>query len=276
MVTTRSQHANMSDHTASDPPRAVDDSITAGGSQATDQTTDPPSAHPVVTVHSGKPSLKLPVFKGGHDDTVHVTSFLMALQDYFVVHRVPAHEQVSYLSTCFPYQSNAGIWWRTARTAVSTFSDFERVFKARFALDVANKAAYTARLFKYRQRERDTVDQWFSELSKTASVLAALNEPVADATLLNLFVQGLKPHLQQRVRDTELIKPEYTIADALMIARHAEAANGKARKHASKDAPERLNAMSRVCGYCKRPGHSWDNCRAIAKRKADGTWREKK
>ena len=191
----------------------------------------------------------------------------------------------------FPDGSIAQSWFAQSMRA-NAFTDFDgfgQAFRARFELTVAAKLQLQRQLRTFKQIAFDNVSMYYGKFAELLSRLSGVGIEVQDEMRIHYFVQGLDKAVRERVYP-DLIKDyeELSMDKVLSLAMTDESILPRPRPdyradvrpdHVSvKELQAQLKAMSvddRPCGFCKKPGHLFDDCPAVLRKKAAGKWVDK-
>jgi Retrotransposon gag protein len=212
-----------------------------------------------------------------------VEAFLEAVSDFFTLKRINDDaEKLVYANRCFPRDSPAGIWFTTNRRAskFSTYADFERLFRARFALSNADKDRLLHTVQTFKQHDSDSVIQYHSKFVKLVSHLDSINRSLPDFQIVALFVKGLRADIRLSFATSAARAPVNTLEEARELACALERALRVPGKQPQP--PHQLNGMQvpddgedspDYCWYCKKAGHKATDCAKIKRKIASGLWR---
>jgi hypothetical protein len=120
---------------------------------------------------------------------------------------------------------------------------------------------------------------YHSKFRAIVSDLRALGERFIDDGLLNAFIQGLREEIRDKlnveaVRDYEALDLEKVYSLASMHERVLNLRTAPQSANADRVAPNLRSAdfANTACGFCRKPGHSFDDYPKVQKKKADGSW----
>jgi Ty3 transposon capsid-like protein len=217
-------------------------------------------------------------------DFLTVDAFLEAVADFFTLKHITADvEKLVYVSRCFPCDSPAGIWFTTNRRASNfrTYTDFETLFRARFALTTADKDRLLQSVQSFTQRGQDSVTQFHAKFVKLTSQLASINRSLPDFEIVALFVKGLRADIRLPFATSAARNPVTTLDEARELACSLERAL-RIHGYQPPPPPHRLNGMQvpddgenvpEHCWYCRKPGHNAADCWKIKRKIASGMWK---
>lgn len=187
-------------------------------------------------------------------------------------------------ASCFPEGTHAAYWWDANRARCETYEAFEQAFIAHFAASGADLVTLHEQWDELHQKA--TVHQYYSELMRTAAAIEALDHPFSEEVILLKFVTGLKPYIRKDIRRDRYQNPDMTL-NVLMnsAAQYERAANHSAQRlrpdiPANRPQLRGFDAQQRrkprfKCFYCKSNEHEASQCPHIARKKANGTWRDR-
>jgi hypothetical protein len=239
-----------------------------------------------------KDAFKLPTFKGNLTgaDRVRpsdVLTFLNRLEKYMNVYRSVISSddaRLDVIISCFPEKSRAATWYNTQRKRLSTPAEFRQSFIDYFGGDASEDRTLRSRLLSFRQRDQDSVTDYYAAFCQLVDDIHALAEFLHsgqdsflydDYTQADMFVHGLKYPVREEVERIQIRNPDFTLEDlfreAVLEEKHAK------RKRKAKPVPPTFNALdhkTKWCYFCKGK-HDPKDCPKIAAKKAKGTWADK-
>jgi Retrotransposon gag protein len=252
------------------------------------------------------PSMKMPQFKGEFDDTVMTVEWLDRAAAYFTNRHIALDDmerRTASLYTAFPMGSRSAIWLRDEQNkgGFATWGDFCTRFLETFKLTKAHRQRLEDSWKQYEQGNK-TVSEYYNGLTKLISNLKSIDIEYTDSTVLTKFVDGLRFGVQSRVQGAWLVTEKFDLAKALEIAIMAE--NWKSKGGQNQNQNARTNSSSSgatgsqlrsadattsqgnrgrnnnnnrlYCGYCKKHGHTFNNCRAVQRLKDAGKWEDRR
>ena len=249
-----------------------------------------------------KSDVKLPKFAGevtGKDRArpSHVLNFLHKVNAYFTFYSGVLTDEdlkLNLLLNCFEGNAKACVWFNAQRPHFTTVTEFRDAFVDYYGGTAADERALRSRLFAFRQRECDTVKEYYSAFLDLVADIHALVEFVHggdeaykldDSFQADKFVQGLHPSIRSDVERVLIRNPDLSLHDAMNEAYLEEKVyrqkNPRDRRKPDPVKP-RFNGVDGGsspykdgCFYCKSMSHKAADCRKIAAKKAAGKWRER-
>jgi hypothetical protein len=185
---------------------------------------------------------------------------------------------------CFPERSRAATWYNTQRKRISTPAEFRQAFIEYFGGDASEDRTLRSRLLSFRQRDQDSVTDYYSAFCQLVDDIHALAEFLHNGqdrflydeyTQADMFVHGLKYPIREEVERLQIRTPDLTLdelfREAVLEEKHVK------RKRKEKQVPPSVNSVdhkTKWCYFCKGK-HDPKDCPKIAAKKAKGTWADK-
>lgn len=236
-----------------------------------------------------KDAFRLPEFSGersGNDRIrpSHVRTFLRKLDKYLRVYTSVLNTvdlQLDVIGNCFPTQSAAARWYNSHRSSFSTLEVFVERFKERFGGTSSDDRTCRNQLLSFRQRESDSVTQYYSSFCELIDDINALafflhsdqtTYKVDECMQVNKFVHGLCSSVRDNVERVHVRNPDMSLEELFQEAKLEEKlAKRKPRQNTT---PHIRGVDTKPkCYFCKEP-HLARDCPKIAAKKAAGTWKE--
>ena len=223
--------------------------------------------------------VKVPTFKGDQGDSVKVVPFLRRLDAFLTFHGIVDNFEVQrlVLYQAFPEDSNAAQWFEGKEATMHSMTDFVTAFRARFALNTADRGRILSQYEQHKQASNVAVSDYYHSLRQIVDNLRMVNVTFIPEQILTKFIMGLRPELRAIVLTQQAVQQDIDIEKALTIAMTHEL-NIKTHALTIDESPElraaHVDSTSRLrCGYCKKQGHSFNDCPKVKARKAEGKWK---
>jgi hypothetical protein len=233
-------------------------------------------------------------FEGKVKDAAKVDQFVARLHDWIEMHHLTRdHDKILLGYRVFPIGSPAATWFQQQKLEdFESFETFIAAFRARFGMTAASKDLLLVRLKNFRQRREDDVAMYFANLSTLYDQLHQLKETFTASQKITQFVTGLRGDIQTFLAGQRVATPNLTLDQLVHYSIHYEQAAsvtkrtslnfiGKDRRkfRGTRPLPPTISADANIkqvvsCAFCKKAGHTWDECRKIEEKKRNGTWVE--
>lgn len=260
-----------------------------------------------VGQHGTRPG-KLPdlnaKFSGDTTEFKYADNFLDRIESYFDVHQIAdIKERLEKLQReAFPFKSVAYSWFSRAKTAgqFPTWDDFRKLFKERFGIRAGDVSQLFEKTSSAKQKPKQTASDFLNYLQNTWDSLECAGVPLSDPIKFHQFKAGVHAPIRAHI-DAEQAKLDTGACLSLSrAAAIATAFDNSAHTRANVD----LNAFSsgfkrqgggnkqggsggskpggnppgrkKWCFLHKTTSHDASECRVIARKKAEGTWEDKK
>jgi hypothetical protein len=253
-----------------------------------------------------KDAFKLPTFKGsltGSDKVrpSEVLTFLNRLDKYFNIYTsviTTDSVRLDVIVSCFPERSRAATWYNTQRKRISSSAEFRTAFIEYFGGDASEDRALRSRILSFRQREQDSVTDYYAAFCLLIDDIHALVEFLHknqqsflydEYTQADMFVHGLRSPVREEVERIHSRNPTFTLEDlfreAVLEEKHARRKprgfdHNKNPNQNARSERVRLNAMNGKpkwhggCFFCGTFDHKHEDCEKIARKKAKGLWKD--
>lgn len=257
----------------------------------------PAAAQPAVQAPAGAPilqtlpsnAIKVPQFKGTmpdpkrKDKTVEiraspalVSSTLQRMTAFFNAysHQYTSESlKLSSLMSCFPPGSPAAAWYESEEgmDSFESFEDFSEAFMEHFGPTEADKQRYDEQLLRFRQSEDESVVQYYTRFKNLCAELKAVDKPVQLHWQKTTFVNGLRDRIKREVSRVYIRDTSLTMEQLFTEAETEETVQRPMRPFFR----QLQTKGKRSCFFCQSKEHEGKNCPKIAKKKANGTWKEK-
>ena len=239
-----------------------------------------------------KDAAKLPVFKGDKAESVNIDAFLRSLRRYFRIHsrfyRDDENDEVKLatIAGCFPLHSLARIWFDNVEESLESYEAFVQSLREHFAAGEENLIKLQSVWEQARQGKFSARD-FYHFLLKLRMRIAAVEadaQPTQREFLVKYCVNLSEP-ARSVIAKKRTTDPDLTLPQLVKLAEPEDKSSPSTPSAAAVAAALRsLNVnskqttMSKYCFYCgpkKGRGHTPEECRGIAARKAAGTWEER-
>lgn len=236
---------------------------------------------------------KLPVFKGDNNDAAHVDTFLRSLRRYFKVNARsyavdPDDElKLSTCGNCFPFDSIARVWFDSVEDEFTSFEEFEDALRAEFAAGCENLVRLQQTWEHARQGKYGARD-FYSFLTKLRMRISAIDsaEKPSDREFLRKYCTSLNEPARGVIAKKRITEPNLTLPaivqlaeledkSTVQIAAALRALQLKSQGGQPAGTLTQLTGTSKYCYFCKKRGHTPEECRKIAAKKAAGLWKER-
>lgn len=189
---------------------------------------------------------------------------------------------------CFPDGLYARTWLTQCADKFATYEEFEAAFRTHFVSSNSDLVSAQVQWTRIKQRNNDTVKQYNQRLLELKNLLGQLGHTVSEHEETSRFVEGLHETLRRKIVEKRLENPSLTHQQLVSLAVTLESSTRLVKE--STPAPARDPALAAIqatlaalnikdfrkkrCWYCKKTGHTADECKLIAKKKANGTWKD--
>jgi Retrotransposon gag protein len=242
--------------------------------------------------------IKLPTFHGtvpDSSDSKHkirsspasVVSTLSRMDAYFetYAHSYPTDDlKLNALISCFPPNSAAQFWYESdlGRSAFRTYDEFKIAFERRFGATAADKAKYRQDFFRIRQNKNEAATLFGTRYLQLLAEMKAIGEPIDSTTQVARYIDGLWPSLRTIVNRIHRGRPNMTLDEVMGEAEMEEKANPAVKPQHVGPSVQGLQHQTgkppaknrKQCFYCRALDHLMRDCPEVAKKKANGTWKD--
>jgi arsenate reductase-like glutaredoxin family protein len=219
-------------------------------------------------------------------------TFLRSLRRYFRVnaasYAVDPDDilKISSIGNCFPLDSVARIWFDDVEDSLASYDDFEESIRTEFAAGSEN-IVQLQHSWEQARQGRHSVREFYAYLAKLRMRIAAIDadEKPSDRELLRKFCGNLSDPARTVIAKKRITDPNLELPALVKLAELEDSkkfgkvstATASLRALNFRKREEKPRSNAKYCFYCgpeKGRGHTPEECRRIAARKAAGTWKE--